>query len=200
MQKLKTEIILIIILLPILGYIGLQTYNTWIRPVEIPLENLEDFEMDIEESPEDTDNIYKETEIDIREEKTSSKEFKQTKNVKGVLDFSGYSKRDPLQHSLPVKIIPKQKSTAKTDFTKTEQKESSKKELSQKTQDKKEEEKITPPSFMISGIVWGNAPARAIIDSKVYKVGDFIKEAKILKIDNSGIHIIYKEREFCISI
>ena len=42
-------------------------------------------------------------------------------------------------------------------------------------------------SFVVQGLIWGGNFPQAIINSKVYKVGDTIQGATILNIDKNGI-------------
>lgn len=59
-----------------------------------------------------------------------------------------------------------------------------------------EEKKIVAdvPAFTIQGIVWGGRLPQAIINHKVYKVGDLIEDARIEKIDKNGVTVSFKDR------
>lgn len=174
MPKYKSELILLIILIPILVYIGWQAYNTYFKPPAIEIEELE--KAGIEEPTEPI------TELAIKKPAP-------TAEPKGVLDYTGYIKRDPLKPSLPVKEKPPEPLLEK------------KGEGILPEQKKKEPPKeIVLPTFIVTGIVWGKASPRTIIDHKVYKIGDIVKGAKILDITEKGIHMIYEEKEFWINV
>lgn len=170
MQKVKVEIVLVIILIPILVYVGWQAYNTYLKPPPMDLEELE--------MPEE-----------IEEKPTRAPAPEPAPRPKGTLDYTGYIERDPLKHSLPVKIKKKPK------VTKVPKKA---KEVSRKK--KKPPKVIALPKFSVTGIVWGKPSPRAIIDNRVYKTGDVIKGAKILDITKQGIHMIYQEQEFWVTV
>lgn len=57
---------------------------------------------------------------------------------------------------------------------------------------------ISPPTLMIRGAVWGIKPCKAIINDRIYGEGDTIEgtDAKILRIDESGILYEYQEKRF----
>ena len=57
---------------------------------------------------------------------------------------------------------------------------------------------IAPPTLTIRGAVWGVKPNKAIINDKIYGEGDTIEgtEAKILRIDESGILYEYQDKRF----
>jgi hypothetical protein len=62
-----------------------------------------------------------------------------------------------------------------------------------------EEAAKTLPTFSVQGIIWGSSLPQAIIDDAVVKVGDTIKEAKVIAIDKEGITLLYYGREYKIS-
>lgn len=172
MKRIKAEIIVIIILIPILAYVGWQVYNSYFKPPEIDLEELEEPEA-LEEKPAPARPL--EPEIPPA--------------PKGTLNYTGYIQRDPLEHSLPVKIKEEKPPAAKVP---------EREEL--KPVEKKPPKEIILPKFTVTGIVWGKTNPRAIIDHKVYKIGDIIKGAKILNITQQGIQMIYEEKEFWVTI
>ena len=55
------------------------------------------------------------------------------------------------------------------------------------------------PALAIQGIVWGGPMPQAIINGKVFKVGDTIAEAKITGIDKDGVELFYAGRSYSIS-
>jgi len=56
------------------------------------------------------------------------------------------------------------------------------------------------PSMRINGIVWGGNVPAAIIDNKVYREGDSIKDAKVVKIVKEGVWFLYKEKDFLMKV
>lgn len=169
MIRVKPELILIILLIPIIAYVGWQAYNTYLKPLDI--EELEKVETEEPTKPSPPVNP------------PSSME------PKGVLDYTGFAKRDPLKPSLPVKekveIPPEGRPTVEKPEGKVE---------------KAPPKEIVLPTFTVTGIVWGEAPPRAIIDNRVYKIGDTVKGAKILDITDKGVHMIYEGKEFFATI
>lgn len=67
-------------------------------------------------------------------------------------------------------------------------------------------EQVELPTMTFQGMVWSSLRPQAIIDNKVYDIGDAIvvgsgdtkEEIKIKDIDRKGIHLIYKGREFLV--
>ena len=51
------------------------------------------------------------------------------------------------------------------------------------------EEPLKPPVVKISGVIWNSARPQAIINDQIVKVGDYIEEWTIEKIDKDGIEI-----------
>lgn len=180
MLKHKAEIILLIILIPILAYVVWQAYNTYFKPPA--MEDIEELEkLGTEE---------KEAEIPVEEVKKPPVAVPQQPEEpsipKGTLDYTGFTERDPLRPALPVRPK-KEKPLEKAKETPKETKKEPPKE-------------IILPTFTITGIVWGKASPRAIIDNQVYKIGDTIKGAKILDITEKGIRMIYEEKEFWVNV
>jgi len=58
------------------------------------------------------------------------------------------------------------------------------------------EAEVRPPSLRVDGIIWGSARPQAIIDGKVYDIGDVVKDAEIIGINREGITLFYKDRKF----
>lgn len=193
MKKIRIEFILVIILIPILAYVGWQIYNSYIKSPDIDIEELE---------------LQEEKDAEL----TDTPQQKPDLAPKGTLSYTGYVERDPFKHSLPVKIKkpPKPKLKPKPKPKKIEKKKHIIDEREKKPEEKpkaikkpKEKEKpsqpILLPKFNVIGIVWGEAAPRAIIDNKIYKIGDTVKGAKILEITDKGIHMIYKTKDFWIN-
>lgn len=180
MKKIKVEFILIIILIPILAYVGWQAYNTYLKPPAMDLEELE--------LPEEPEEVPIPAPRPEPEEPPEEVPIPVPKETKGTLDYTGYAERDPLKHSLPFKI--KEEKPPVTE----------EKPEGVPIKEKEPPKEIILPKFIVTGIVWGKVHPRAIIDDKVYKIGDIIKEAKILDITEKGIHMIYQGKEFWIAI
>ena len=51
---------------------------------------------------------------------------------------------------------------------------------------------ITPPVFIISGLIWNSDRPQAIVDDQVVSVGDFIRGVKIIGINRTGIEFIFE--------
>lgn len=51
---------------------------------------------------------------------------------------------------------------------------------------------ITPPSLILSGIVWNSWQPQAIINGRVVKVGDVMDDVKIEKISQDGVEGDFK--------
>ncbi len=56
-------------------------------------------------------------------------------------------------------------------------------------------EKIILPGLSLEGLIWGAHYPQAIIDGEVLRIGDIIKEAKILDIRKGEVHLLYKGDE-----
>ncbi len=61
------------------------------------------------------------------------------------------------------------------------------------------EEKIVPPPFVISGIVWNTDRPQAIVNAQVVDVGDKVEDAQIVAIEKTGITIQFKGKSFNIT-
>lgn len=206
MFKVKTELILVFILIPILGYVAWQAYNTYFKQTEMSVMENEPISIEQEKisSKEFVPAIVEEKQkIEItqnipattsNEESQIEEEFQQEES-KGTLDYTGFSERDPLKPSLPVPEKPK---ITEMDLTIGQQPASTPEspETKEETQPKKQ---IIFPTFTITGIVWGKASPRAIIDNQVYKIGDTVKGAKIIDITKKGIQMTYEGEKFYVS-
>ncbi len=50
----------------------------------------------------------------------------------------------------------------------------------------------SPPALRVRGVLWGGKDAQAIINDKVYRVGDTVAGVKILSIDRRGVTVEYR--------
>jgi len=210
--KHKSELLLIIIVIPILGYVGWQAYNTWfaspdndIAILEQPVPETEivptEKSAPIGEhkktptiEPEEKPSFITETKTieqkNIEKEKPVTKETIPPIETKGTLDFTGYTERDPLKPSLPEEEKNIEQPEEKTIQPVDHPTEKPTEEIIEQPKE------IIPPTFTITGIVWGNVESRVIIDNEVHKIGDIVKGATILNIAENGIQIMYEEKEF----
>lgn len=64
-----------------------------------------------------------------------------------------------------------------------------------------EEPKPKPslPSLTVQGIIWGGSVPCAIINNKVVKQGDSIKEVKLIKIEKERIEVLYQGWNYSLS-
>jgi hypothetical protein len=208
MIKHKSEFLLILIIIPIIAYVGWQAYKTWIASPDKDIANLEEpipeKEAEIIKTAEPINAPEKTTDIKPEEkspiittpineqkpvkiEEPITKEETTPSESKGTLNYIGYSERDPLKPSLPEKQ--QEEKPVEKPIEETGQ---------PKEQPIEQPKEIIPPTFTITGIVWGNVEPRAIIDNEVHKIGDIIKGATILGITENGIQIIYEGKEFWI--
>ncbi len=54
------------------------------------------------------------------------------------------------------------------------------------------------PAFKIDGFVWGSSLPQAIINNKVYAVGDTVEGAQIIKIDKDGITFLFQDNVYTV--
>jgi len=54
------------------------------------------------------------------------------------------------------------------------------------------------PQFKVDGFIWGSSIPQAIINGKVYGVGDTVESAKITKIDKTGVTILFNGSNYVI--
>lgn len=57
-------------------------------------------------------------------------------------------------------------------------------------------EEVTLPPLSIQGIIWDVATPQAIIDDKVLKIGDTVKEAKVVDIKKEGVVLLFQDKKF----
>ncbi len=58
------------------------------------------------------------------------------------------------------------------------------------------EEEVKPPPLQIQGTIWDSDLPQAIINNKVFKIGDTIDGVQIVEIKKSGITILFKNKTF----
>lgn len=58
---------------------------------------------------------------------------------------------------------------------------------------------VSPPSFSVQGLVWGSLRPQAIIDNKIFNLGDEVSGAKIIDISREGVKVVYQSKIFVIS-
>lgn len=52
------------------------------------------------------------------------------------------------------------------------------------------------PVLIVQGIVWGGHTAQAIINNKVFKVGDRIENVEIIGITKNGVDVVFDDQEY----
>lgn len=62
----------------------------------------------------------------------------------------------------------------------------------------KEEKFFNVSQYALEGVVWGAYEARAIINGKIYAIGDIIGEAEIIKIGKEGVTVALEQKEYVI--
>ena len=175
--KFKKEFLLIIIAGTIFVYTCFQAYRSYFHPY---ITNIEASEKSTIQTP--SKQIFEIAKTDNKEESTPQ----QT-----------HISRDPLKPTLPViiQIIeepmpePEPQLWLESEHIETP-------ELQEEQEETIPAEPIILPTFAVSGIVWGQASPRAIIDGEVYRIGDTIKGALILNIDNNGVYMTYRGQKF----
>ncbi len=58
---------------------------------------------------------------------------------------------------------------------------------------------VKPPDFSVQGMVWGSKRPQAIIEDRIYNIGDEVKGAKIVGIDKEGIKVTYQGNIFLVA-
>ena len=54
--------------------------------------------------------------------------------------------------------------------------------------------------FNLQGVIWSISDSRAIINSKIYRIGEEINGAKIIKIDKKGVTLQHRKEEYVLFI
>ena len=52
------------------------------------------------------------------------------------------------------------------------------------------------PELSVQGMIWDSSMPQAIINNKIFKVGDIIEGAKIVTIDQSGVSLVFRRKPF----
>lgn len=58
------------------------------------------------------------------------------------------------------------------------------------------EEEFDPAKYQVTGLVWGQAAPKAIINDSIYGIGDTVEGAKIINIDKEGILWEFNSKEY----
>jgi hypothetical protein len=58
---------------------------------------------------------------------------------------------------------------------------------------------FNPNAYKVTGIVWGIEKAKAIINGKIFGVGDKVLDAEILKIDRDGVRLRFEGDEYLLA-
>ncbi len=58
------------------------------------------------------------------------------------------------------------------------------------------EEEFDPAKYQVTGLVWGQAAPKAIINDTIYSIGDTVENAKIINIDKNGILMEFNNKEY----
>ena len=53
--------------------------------------------------------------------------------------------------------------------------------------------------YSLQGIVWGSYKPKAVINNKIYSIGDILDEAEIIKIDKEGVVLKLEDKEYVIA-
>jgi hypothetical protein len=54
------------------------------------------------------------------------------------------------------------------------------------------------PPLSLQGLIWDAPIPQAIIDDKIVKIGDIVKEAEVLDIKKEGVTLLFKNKKFVI--
>lgn len=208
MKRYVLEVILTILLIPILGYVGWQAYNTYLKPPDLDLEQLETTTAKEKESDPESITVSKKVTLtkinDLTQNAKKASENRLATVLKETVEQETQKEpgqRNPYNHSLPIKIKKdqqKKKPSVKKILSKEEEKNKKLKELKPVKAPEKAKEppkEIILPTFQVSGIVWGKYQPRAIIDNQVHSVGDNIKGAKILDITKTGVLMVVEQED-----
>lgn len=58
------------------------------------------------------------------------------------------------------------------------------------------EEQFDPAKYQVTGLVWGQAAPKAIINDTIYSIGDTVEGAKVVNIDKNGILMEFNSKEY----
>lgn len=57
----------------------------------------------------------------------------------------------------------------------------------------------TLPDFSVQGLIWGTGKPQAIINNKVYNIGEQVEGAKIIEISRDGVKVSYQDKIFLVA-
>lgn len=57
----------------------------------------------------------------------------------------------------------------------------------------------TLPNFSVQGLIWGTGKPQAIINNKVYNIGEQVEGAKIIEISRDGVKVSYQDKIFLVA-
>ena len=60
-------------------------------------------------------------------------------------------------------------------------------------------EEISPPAFVITGVIWNTNRPQAIIDGRVVNIGDTVSDSKVIAIERYKIEIVYQGKSFTVT-
>jgi len=126
--------------------------------------------------------------------------FKKKDVKEDVLSRDGYNKRWKEVEILEANI-PKDLGTL-VDYSVHTDRVPFKSPFEEEKPEEKIDEKITLPPMSFQGMVWNSKRPQAIIDNRVYDIGDVItvgsEEVMLLKVDKDGLYLRYKGKEFIV--
>lgn len=61
------------------------------------------------------------------------------------------------------------------------------------------EETFNPSIYTVDGLIWGSYKPKAIIDNKIYDIGDKLGEAVVTKIEREGVVLFLDDKEYLIT-
>ena len=61
------------------------------------------------------------------------------------------------------------------------------------------EETFDPSIYTVDGLIWGSYKPKAIIDNKIYDIGDKLGEAVVTKIEKEGVILFFDDKEYLIT-
>lgn len=95
-------------------------------------------------------------------------------SLAGQTEYAGSGFRDPFESQLPRPAIEVQAQAAAVT----------------------QEEQIQPPAITVESQISGGPIPQAIIGGKIFRVGDKVQEALIIRIDREGVEALYQGRTF----
>lgn len=52
------------------------------------------------------------------------------------------------------------------------------------------------PNLTVQGMIWDSNVPQAILNNKIFKIGDIIEGAKIITIDQTGVSLVFRKKTF----